>query len=239
MDAVGAFSLISLVAGAVGAVLAIVAIGVTIALFLASHRTSLQMLKFLSEIQTSTHATERTTSEQMSAMLERLLGLVSERTQSSVAEEKAHIVGRVDSILSEELADDEALKKRIQGKMEDAISSGLRSLAYDVASLPAGAVADRTPHDTYPPALVRVMEWIRKNERDYAFLGVKFMRDRIFKNDAAARAALQFGIDVGMLELYKVENPENPDWKTTACRLDRGHSIVQALLADAEIGNER
>ena len=84
-----------------------------------------------------------------------------------------------------------------------------------------------------------VMEWIRKNERDYAFLGVKFMRDRIFKNDAAARAALQFGIDVGMLELYKVENPENPDWKTTACRLDRGHSIVQALLADAEIGNER
>lgn len=238
MDALDALIVISLVASSIGAVLAIVAIVLTLILFLASHRTSLDTLKYLSEIKVSTHVTEKTTTEQMATMQQGLIEIVSDRAESSAALEKTRILENVGNILSGEdgIVDDDA-RRRLRYKMEDAVNSAFHSLTYNLTKIQPQPQASTGGIDLsaakaaiHPSATQRVLEWIRNNEANYAFLGVKYMRDTIFQADAAAREALQYCIDVGMLELYKVDNPDNAAWKTTACRLNRSNDAIQAML---------
>lgn len=41
----------------------------------------------------------------------------------------------------------------------------------------------------------------------------------------------------GILEVYKVPNPNNPDFPTTAVRLNREHPLVKEILGDGELGS--
>ena len=75
-----------------------------------------------------------------------------------------------------------------------------------------------------------MIEWIAELELQYRFLSAKFLREKMFSGDPAAQEALQFALDHGLLKTYKVENPKNPSWPTTACRLNRSHGMVEKIL---------
>jgi len=64
-----------------------------------------------------------------------------------------------------------------------------------------------------------------------AFVGVKLVTTRVLSSLVDPQAVVSRAINEGILETYKVPNPSNEDFPTTACRLNRAHPFVEATLA--------
>jgi len=64
------------------------------------------------------------------------------------------------------------------------------------------------------------------------FIGLNLFRKRLVEKYPAAEIsdALTDVLDCGCIDTYSVPNPEAPDYPTTACRLQREHRFVQAVL---------
>jgi hypothetical protein len=71
---------------------------------------------------------------------------------------------------------------------------------------------------------------INQLESQHRFLSVKWLNEKKFADDPALQEALQIAIKNGILELYSIDNPNNPDFKTSVCRLIRGHPTVRKIL---------
>lgn len=78
--------------------------------------------------------------------------------------------------------------------------------------------------------VIRLFRWIKNNESKFPFLSVKFLREKVFHNDSEMRSALQFAIDEGMLQKYKVPNPNNVAFPTTAVRIDLEHPLYKSAI---------
>lgn len=63
-----------------------------------------------------------------------------------------------------------------------------------------------------------------------AFVGLRLVTTRILNNLSDPQGLVSRAINDGILETYKVPNPLNTDFPTTACRLNRGHPFVQEIL---------
>lgn len=147
----------------------------------------------------------------------------------------------IDLVLNKELRDvDQAVKDRVREKVHSQLSGFFRaiqvhpplSVSPDSGSAKEDPVADR-PGAIIAPAVPRLVKWLVENEKKFSFFSVKFLRERVFDSDPAAQEALQFAIDQGILETYKMDNPINPSWPVTACRLNRDHPTMRHILGDA------
>jgi hypothetical protein len=225
----------SLVASCAGAVLAIVAIGVSLGFFMAGHRLSLSTLEALNEVKTSTHVTEVTSTQYTSTMIDELFKMLRGRVVDKVTSEESLVDHRIEDILSKyttTLSLD--VRKTLQKEIRRELTGAFQSIKYRAATTPLetpplGKVPSM-PTTSLPLGVPRVVLWMEENKEKYKFYGVKFLRDRVFRSDPAAQEGLQFCIDIGIFSLYKVENPNNPERKTLACRLNREHPSTEALL---------
>ena len=82
----------------------------------------------------------------------------------------------------------------------------------------------------FVPGTARLLKWMIDHEKDFKFFSAKFLRETVFKADKEIQEALQFGIDIGLLETYKVHNTKNRNFPTTAVRIDRDHPMFNAIL---------
>ncbi len=64
-----------------------------------------------------------------------------------------------------------------------------------------------------------------------AFVGLKLVTTRVLSSLKDPQFVVSRAIAEGILETYKVPNPSNNDFPTTACRLNRAHPFVEATLA--------
>ncbi|MBT9135378.1 MAG: hypothetical protein DDT34_00429 [Firmicutes bacterium] len=62
------------------------------------------------------------------------------------------------------------------------------------------------------------------------FVGLKLLTNRVLGSLADPQKVVSRAINDGILETYKVPNPVNADFPTTACRLNREHPFVQEIL---------
>jgi len=62
------------------------------------------------------------------------------------------------------------------------------------------------------------------------FVGLKLLTTRVLGSLADPQKVVSRAIGEGILETYKVPNPVNADFPTTACRLNREHPFVQEIL---------
>jgi len=238
MDAMGTLTIVSLVASTLGAILAIVAITLSLVLFLASHRTSLSILTFLGDIKSSAMKTESS----QDATIRRLVDAFTDKSARKTVEEERNVLAEVKQIIeSEGDFASEAARKRLENKISAALSSSFSALTYQLTEIPHREAAlparGNAPGDDMqvPPGFYRVARWMLQNEAKYQFFGVKFLRDTIFKTDPASQAALQDAIEREMVLLYSVDNPEKPEWKTTACRLNLKHPITRKVLTSLKL----
>lgn len=67
-----------------------------------------------------------------------------------------------------------------------------------------------------------------------AFVGLRLVTTRILNNMADPQGLVSKAINDGILETYKVPNPQNTDFPTTACRLNRQHPFVLEILEPEE-----
>ena len=61
------------------------------------------------------------------------------------------------------------------------------------------------------------------------FVGLSFLRDR----HGTPQPVISEAISNGILETYKVNNPKNPEFPVTACRLNRADSLVRKIVGGA------
>jgi len=235
VDGLQTLTIISLVASILGAILAIVAIVVTLILFFASHKTSLSILDFLADIKSSATKTESS----QTSTIERLIEVIAQRSTYDTLEEAEDVSLGVAQVLEHDPGIDDTAKVRLRNNIERVLKSSFKSLTYKLRSIPqevsdtaiSGPSRDIAYTSQQPAGMSRVFRWILRNEGKYDFIGVHFLRATIFRVDPAAQEALQDAIDRNLLTLYKVDNPEKPEWKTTACKLNRDHPEVKRILS--------
>jgi len=76
------------------------------------------------------------------------------------------------------------------------------------------------------PELVRLVHNLENSRME--FVGLKFLRDR----HGVPQKLISEAISVGILETYKVDNPKNPQFPVTACRLVQRSEKVQEILKE-------
>ncbi|MFN4181686.1 MAG: NYN domain-containing protein [bacterium] len=91
------------------------------------------------------------------------------------------------------------------------------------------------------------VEWLllllERQERRLPFVGLKLFRDQVLapfftlysgwsfeESTERAQRLLQSAIDEGWITVYKVNNPQKPDFPTTAIKLNQAHERVQKVL---------
>lgn len=96
-------------------------------------------------------------------------------------------------------------------------------LSIDAETTVGGALV--TPDIAY---LIRKIDCMEQSRM--AFVGLRLVTTRILSNLADPQGLVSRAINDGILETYKVPNPMNTDFPTTACRLNREHPFVQEIL---------
>jgi len=77
---------------------------------------------------------------------------------------------------------------------------------------------------------VNFIQRLDKLEGEMSFLSVKWLRARLFKNENDTREILQLAIHSRIVEKYYVNNPNNPQFPTLACKLVRNNEFVKQTL---------
>jgi hypothetical protein len=67
-------------------------------------------------------------------------------------------------------------------------------------------------------------------EAQNRFISLKWLNETKFGADPAMRETLQAAIKNRIVELYQIDNPKNPVFPTTACRLAVTHPTVVRVL---------
>lgn len=232
-------SLIGLLVGIIGGVLGAFSIIVTWKLYQAGNRINIEAMKILSQVQTSSHTAEITSTHYTDRLVGALVDHLNRDMQSSLAAGRAMVTEHVDAALDAELRKiDKDIASRIREKVHHELSSTFRAIQVQSSSLSkfsdSESIKDHIAAQSkalVAPGVPRVVRWIVENESKFRFFSVKFLREKVFKSDPASQEALQFAIDQGILITYELENPVNPSRPTTACKLDRDNPLVSEILA--------
>ena len=70
-----------------------------------------------------------------------------------------------------------------------------------------------------------------------AFVGLRLVTTRVLNGLSDPQGLISRAINEGILETYKVTNPQNEDFPTTACRLLRDHSYVRQVLQASTVAS--
>jgi hypothetical protein len=77
------------------------------------------------------------------------------------------------------------------------------------------------------PSDAEVLQVIAEAELEHEFAGLKFL---VTRYGAAWQTKIQELLERGLLEKYQVDNPKNPEFRTSAIRIVRQAPEVRAVL---------
>jgi hypothetical protein len=240
MDLMSILGWLGLIVGVIGGAIGAFSIAVTWKLYQAGTKVNQETSRVLTEIRSSSHTTEVTSTRFTEQLIRALIELLGRDLKSSLLVGRTTLSERIDSLLAQGLSGaDPAQAKSIRERVQGAVATAFRTMEFQAARLPElpqpAAAGSRTGTSAAvtAPGMPRLIKWIAKHEPKYAFFSVKFLRDRMFARDPAVQEALQLAIDEGILETYDRPNPKNPAWPTKACRLKREHPLVREILRDS------
>jgi len=230
-----------LIVGIIGGALGAFSIVVTWKLYQAGNSINLETLKLLSEVRTSSHTTEVTSTHFTERLVTALIDLNQKGMRQNLEWGLTSVTKRVEAVLNDQLAGvNPELAAQVKGRVLKDVTDTFKTLEYEAAAIAQLPETELSQSSTsqgratlLAPGVPRLLQWVAKHQPKYEFLSVKFLREKVFASDPSLQEALQFCIDRGVLELYDRPNPHNPGRTTKACRLIMDHPLVQQILNPA------
>lgn len=174
------------------------------------------LIQILSRVEASSKTTEVTSTQVTSRLIDGVLGSLQKSTLSKV--EHPAMLRISDRI-------NRALQPLPAESRQQAVKEIREELEEFFLALKAEAAPTALDYDWGP-----FIRRINQMEGEHNFLSVKWLNETKFGDDPAMREALQVAIKDGIVELYPVDNPRNPAFQTTACKLVRQHPVVNKVL---------
>jgi len=117
------------------------------------------------------------------------------------------------------------LKKTTSRILKQQVAGHLTFLDAQLSLGTASRVRSTGAPDTMPE-LVRLVDGLERSRM--AFVGLKFLRDR----HGVPQRLISEAISIGILQVYKVPYPKNPEVPVSACRLVKDDEQVQEILKE-------
>jgi len=213
-----ALKILSIVSSVATVILGVTAIWLSLYFYKRSNELYAHMTQMLSRIEASSEATKVTSTELTRPLVDGVVASLQERTLTQVEDPTVlRISARVDKAL-------EKVPGHARKQAAEEIVEELKEL---FTTLRAEA-APTAPEYDWGPFIRR----INQLEREHNFLSVKWLNEKKLADDLTMRESLQVAIKYGILEMYWVENPKNPPFRTRACKLARQHPVVKKVLGE-------
>ncbi len=234
--------LISLISALFSVILSGIAIVLALYFYSKSHELHETVTSLLSRIEASTRATELASKDVLAPVINTILGLVRQTSQSQIETLMKMFIYRTwPSIERVTSAQTETEKKEaseniikalnsLSGTLKDEIQKSMSPISWE-------GLETLTNHIEKPPLpgspeydWLPFVRRIRDFESKYPFLSVKWLRETVFQDEPQTQHALQAALDSSILETYHQRNPKNPAFPTLCCRLNRNQQIVKNIL---------
>ena len=241
---VTAIQIISLIGALSTIILGGIAIWLSLYFYRRSHELDNSMRTVLSRIEASSKATEVTSRDVLHPVVETILGVVRESTRTSIDTLGHTFMQRSTAKLTQVLeAQTPEEKEAARQVFIQEMNSLLGMLRHEIGKVGlASELESALPAERFPPVKpprmpgspsynwTRFIRRIRDMEASHRFLSVKWLREKRFSQDSGAQEALQIAIDKSMLLTYYTDNPNNPQFPTLCCKLNRDHRVVGEIL---------
>jgi hypothetical protein len=208
------------VAGLIGSlstiILGVIAIWLSLYFYRRSNEVYIALNTILSRVEASSKTTEVTSTQVTSRLIDGVIGSLQRENLAKV-EHPAMLR------ISEKV--DRALQPLPKHSRESATKE-IRQDLEDLFLVLRAEVGPSTIEYDWGPFVRRISQLEAENR----FLSVKWLNEKKLADDPALREALQIAIKDGILELYSLENPKNPDFETTACKLNKQNPVVKKIL---------
>lgn len=239
-----AIQVVTLIGALSTIILGVVAIGLSLYFYQLSSRLHGSLTSIVSRIEASSKTTELASRDVLQPVIETILGVVRDSTQSRLDSVGYRFVQRSAAGLEKVVAAGSAEEKEAaRREFIEEINSLLGLLRHEVGKFGLAVQPEIVPsaqefslREPVPRPGSPSYNWtpfvrrIRDMEASYDFLSVKWLRERRFAEDPEAREALQAALDKSMLSTYFRDNPKNPQFPTRCCKLNREHPVVIEIL---------
>jgi len=238
--------IVAAVIGLMAIVITIVIGGAAILITLKLHQMNTGLYQSLSSLSGDMNSTlasiKVATVDVLSPTMKEVLSMLRDKTQvrvNSIGEKYIQRIAESAERLQQTTDDKE--KEALVQKIYADLSSFVGTVKHDIAVelSPDDLVKDRMSLDASIPGAI-AYDWIpfvrriRALEKGNKFLSVKWLRETKFADDTKAQEELQTAIDRNMLEIYFIENPRNPKYPVSCCRLNKEHPTVRQILESLE-----
>ena len=206
----------SLVGSIATIILGVLAIWLSLYFYRRSNDVYVALNTMLSRVEASSKTTEVTSTQVTSRLIDGVIGSL----QRENLEKLEH-----PAVLKFSEKVDRALQALPKQSRESAVSEIRKDLEDLFLILRAETGPIAIDYDWGP--FVRRIQVLETENR---FLSIKWLNQKKLSDDPALREALPIAVKDGILELYSLANPKNPDFETTACRLNRQSPVVKKIL---------
>jgi hypothetical protein len=197
-------------------ILGSIAIWLSLYFYRRSNEIYVALLGILSRVEASSKTTEVTSTQVTSRLIDGVLGSL----QKGVLDKAEHPAM---------LRISERIDRALQPLPAESRQHAIKEIKDELEELFLGLKAEAAPtaldYD-WGPFVRRINEL----ENEHKFLSVKWLNETKFATEPAMQEALQIAIKDRILELYSLENPKNPSFLTTACKLAKQHPIIKKVL---------
>jgi hypothetical protein len=249
MSTIAILEILSIIGSLCTIILGVLAIWLSLYFYREGNKVNKLTTDMLSRIESSSHAAETNSREIIKPTLDTVLNLVKGSATSNMDTMTPSIYNRISSIFDNftnagipEPAFKQLREKVLQGvknvvkEVPDIILEGVPEQLFSANESRPTIVCRKKIHlfSDIPPVWISFIGRINNLEKANKFLGVKWLREKKFVEEPEYIPLLQEALEKEYLIRYHVENPQNPNFKTMACRLDRDNPFVSQCLALSE-----
>jgi hypothetical protein len=238
---INTLQIIGLVGSLATIILGVIAIWLSLYFYRRSNELSNAVSSKLTTIEVSSKVTETTSTSILQPVISTIMSIFRQSTISGFdylrSEYMVKIASGVNNLAT---ATTDAEKKKAKDsilKELNAMFGTFKDKIDEISISPSTSALSGViePFDSYfgVPKVkwVNFIQRIDKLEEEMSFLSVKWLRERVFKNESDFLEILQVAIHSGILEKYYVDNPKNPKFPTLACKLDRSNEFVKQIIS--------
>ena len=210
----------SLIGSLATIILGVIAIALSTYFYRRSNDLFVALSQMLSRVEASSKTTEVTSTQVTSRLIDGVVGSLQKDTLSR-AEHPAvlRMAERVNKSLHP-----------LPREARQAIVKELRDELQELFSTLRAEASPATLDYDWGP-FIRLIDELEGKHR---FLSVKWLNQTKLAEDPALRESLQVAIEEGIVELYSVDNPKNPEFPTTACKLARENPVVKKVVGSSD-----
>lgn len=203
----------------------IIALGMACFSIYISLQTSRRTDDTLREILKSSKVTESTTTQ----TIPQFVDIIKTQLTQGVYQRTKEVLPN----LSEK---DQGIIRSIAGGIISEISATLESAKQVPAPSPALIQSSRKKYEFELPEIFQKFDWYKlftaldMQERNNSYVGTKRFMEKVLAGNRENVDALQFAMDNNIIIRYKVPNPKDPVFPTSAIKRNKGHPLVNQYL---------